>query len=140
MAAGGLAAVVVWGVYCMCVSVAELALFHKIDDKHVGNGARTHNCRKVEDHSKRTALTGTAEQAARSGAFGFSSLSIAGYIRYSKGLLGGLYGLWRGTLGHTAANRQGLREMAIVMSNGAFEWGSPGLEAGLACPRRPAGC
>ena len=66
-------------------------------------------------------------------------MSIAGFIRYLKGLLGGLRGLWRGTLGHTAANRQGLGEMAIVMSNGALEWGSPGLEAGLACPRRPEG-
>ena len=67
------------------------------------------------------------------------TMSIAGFIRYLKGLPGGLRGLWRGTLGHTAANRQGLREMAIVMSNGALEWGSPGLEAGLACPRRPGG-
>ena len=67
-------------------------------------------------------------------------VSIAGFIRYLKGLLGGLRRLWRGTLGHTAAKRQGLREMPIVVSNGAyaFEWGSPGLEAG-ACLRRPGG-
>ena len=70
--------------------------------------------------------------------WGFT-MSIGVPIRCSKGLPGGLRRLWRGTLGHTAANRQGLKEMAIVMSNGAFEWGSPGLEAGLACPRRPGG-
>ena len=45
-----------------------------------------------------------------------------------RGLLGGLRRLWRGTLGHTAAKRQGcLRERPIVVGNGAFERCLPSL-------------
>ena len=59
-----------------------------------------------------------------------------GLVRCRLGLWRGLRRLWLGTLGHTAAKRQGWRG---VVDNGASEWGSPGLEAGLACPRRPEG-
>ena len=48
-------------------------------------------------------------------------------VRCLLDLLRGLRRLLLGTLGHTAAERQGLRERPIVVGNGAFERCLPGL-------------
>ena len=59
-------------------------------------------------------------------------MSMVRAVRCLLGLLRGLHRLLLGTLGHTAAERQGLRERPIVVDNGAFERCLPGIRTASA--------